>query len=247
VLVRRGGLRRWSGAIWRRFLALGLGFYVVGNGALLVGLQDLPATTAALLLSLVPLLVLLGGRLWLQEVPTRRQGLGVVIALAGSALFFARGLATGEPRGLAIVAVGLLGNASLGLGGRALARTDCVDTLALTTVPLALGAGILLPVALGREGSPHFTLSAWGWVACLGVLNTAGAYLLYNHALRVLAAFELSTLLTLTPLVTAVGAWLVLGERLSLLQGLGLVVVIGGVTLVQRAAVPPTTEDAARR
>jgi drug/metabolite transporter (DMT)-like permease len=44
-----------------------------------------------------------------------------------------------------------------------------------------------------------------------------------------------------------VGAWLVLGERLSLLQGLGLVVVLGGVTLVQRAAVPPTTEDAARR
>jgi drug/metabolite transporter (DMT)-like permease len=43
-----------------------------------------------------------------------------------------------------------------------------------------------------------------GHASGVGVVDTACAYGLYNHALSVLPAFELSAILNLTPLVTAV-------------------------------------------
>lgn len=135
--------------------------------------------------------------------------------------------------GIAIVAVGLVGNAAYGMLGQEVAKTKQVDTLALTAIPLAFGGGMLLPIALSIEGVPRFSTIGWGIVLWLAMVNTACVYLLYNHALCVLAAFELSVILNLTPLVTALLAWLFLGERLSLIQLIGMVTVIGGVVLVQ--------------
>ncbi len=67
----------------------------------------------------------------------------------------------------------------------------------------------------------------------LAVVNTACAYGFYNHALRVLPAFELSALLNLTPLMTATWAGLFLSESLSPVQNVGMVTVIMGVLVVQ--------------
>jgi drug/metabolite transporter (DMT)-like permease len=41
--------------------------------------------------------------------------------------------------------------------------------------------------------------------------------------------------MNLTPLFTAFISWILLGERLDLLQGIGLIVMIAGVILVQSA------------
>jgi drug/metabolite transporter (DMT)-like permease len=226
-------LRRWSPRTWLLLLLIGISFYVLGNGALILALRFLPATTDALLLNLVPLLVLAAGVTWLKELPTRLQLVGVVIGLLGGFLFFLPGLSAGEPLGLAIVTVGLLGNAAYGLLGRALAREGRVDTLSMTAIPLALGGLLLFPFALLIEGIPTFVPQAWALVVVLAVMNTAVAYVLYNHALKVLAAFEVSVILSINPLITALWGWLLLGERLQGLQILGMAVVISGVALVQ--------------
>lgn len=65
------------------------------------------------------------------------------------------------------------------------------------------------------------------------MINTAVAYVLYNHALKVLAAFEVSVILSINPLVTALWSWVLLGERLQSLQVLAMAVVMSGVVLVQ--------------
>jgi len=44
----------------------------------------------------------------------------------------------------------------------------------------------------------------------------------------------MNMVMNLTPLFTAFISWILLGERLGLLQGLGLIVMILGVILVQR-------------
>lgn len=198
-----------------------------------MALRFLSATTDAILLNLVPLLVLVAGVIWLKELPTRLQLVGVVIGLLGGVLFFSPGLSAGELLGLAIVAVGLLGNAAYGLLGRALARGGRVDTLSLTAIPLALGGLLLFPFVLLIEGVPTFVPQAWALVMLLAVINTAVAYVLYNHALKVLAAFEVSVILSINPLVTALWGWFLLSERLQSFQILGMAVVIIGVALVQ--------------
>jgi drug/metabolite transporter (DMT)-like permease len=131
------------------------------------------------------------------------------------------------------VAIGLIGNAAFGILGREIAREQKVDTITLTAVPLAFGSSLLIPIALSIEGLPRFSVTGWGIVLGLAVFNTVCAYVLYNHALRVLPAFELSAMLNLTPLVTAIWAWLFLSERLSIAQIIGMVIVIVGVLVVQ--------------
>jgi drug/metabolite transporter (DMT)-like permease len=51
-------------------------------------------------------------------------------------------------------------------------------------------------------------------VLWLAAVNTALGYILYNHALQVLTAFEMNVMLNLSPLWTALMAWFLLSERL---------------------------------
>ena len=55
------------------------------------------------------------------------------------ALFFVPGIDAGAGRGLPILALGILAFGIFGLLGRSLARDRQVDSLTLTTVPLAVG------------------------------------------------------------------------------------------------------------
>jgi drug/metabolite transporter (DMT)-like permease len=70
-------------------------------------------------------------------------------------------------------------------------------------------------------------------VLLLAVINTALAYVLYNHVLKVLAAFEVSVILSINPLITALWGWFLLGEGLQSIQLFGMLVLIVGVALVQ--------------
>lgn len=234
-VARRGNTNRpWESRLWVRLFLIGLSAYAIGNGAMFWGLKYIPATTVSFMMSFSPLLILFAGAVWLKEIPTRRQVMGMVVALAGSVLFFSSGLRVGEPLGLGIVAVGLIGFLFFGILGREVAREQKVDTLSLTAIPLAFGGGLLLLVALPLEGLPTFSVIGWGIVLWLAVINTAFAYILYNHSLQVLTALEMNVLLSLSPLGTAVLAWLLLDERLSIIQIIGMITAIIGVALVQR-------------
>jgi drug/metabolite transporter (DMT)-like permease len=234
LLINKPSREPISGNLWLRLILIGISSYTVGNGALFWGLKYIPATTGSFLMSLTPLLVLAGGALWLKEIPTRRQSLGVLLSLIGSGLFFSTGLLPGEPIGLGIFAVGLLGFMSFSLLGRSVARERSLDTLRLTTLPLLLGGAFTLFLAFILEGLPVMTANSWLIVAWLALINTALGYVLYNHALRELTALEMNIALNLTPLFTALLSWQILGERLFPIQIAGMLIVILGVLLVQR-------------
>ena len=223
---------------WMRLVLIGISSYTIANGALFWGLKFIPATTGSFLLSLMPLLVLAGGTVFLKELPTGWQIFGVFLSLIGSGLFFSPGLNVGEPRGIWIVATGLFGFMSFILLGRGIAREKSLDTLSLTTLPLVIGGIVTIVLALLLEGFPQFTRVGLVVVLWLAVINTALGYFLYNHALRELTALEMNTIMNLSPLMTAFLSWLILGDRLERIQFVGMVVVIVGVLFVQRAKSP---------
>ena len=212
---------------------IGIAAYTIGNGALFWGLKYLPATTTSFLMSMSPILVLFAGVIYLNEFPQRLQIIGVLTCLVGSALFFAPGLRSGEPLGLAIVGIGLLGLTAFGVLGRGVARERRTSTIILTGIPFAVGGGILLLISIPVEGWPVLSQKAWIIIFWLAFINTAFAYILYNHALKTITALEMNVILTLAPLGTAIIAWFTLGESLALVQILGIVTVILGVILVQ--------------
>jgi drug/metabolite transporter (DMT)-like permease len=233
LLSSLGTYRSISPRLWVRLILLGVFAYTIGNGALFWGLQYISATTGSFEMSLMPLLVLCIALFWLKEIPTRWQSVGIVVVIAGSLLFFSPGMSGNEPTGLAIVAIGLVGIAISGILGREIARERHVDTLFLTAIPLAFGGGLVLILGLLLESPVRFTFTTLFVVVWLAIVNTALAYLLYNHALQVLTALEVNIMMNLTPLATAALAWVSLGEKLDLLQIVGMIVVIGGVVLVQ--------------
>ncbi len=234
LLLKRGERKPIPKNLWPRLALIGISSYTIGNGALFWGLKYIPATTGSFLMGLIPLLVMIGGVIFLKEIPTKWQGFGVFISLVGSVIFFSGGLKAGETLGIAILALGLVGFMAFSLLGRSIARERSLDTLVLTTVPLIIGGLSTICIALVVEGIPQFTIRSLWVVAWLALVNTSLGYLLYNHALRELTALEMNMVMNLTPLFTAFISWILLGERLGLLQGLGLIVMIVGVILVQR-------------
>lgn len=242
LILRRSSRAPISKELWLKLILIGISAYTIGNGALFWGLKYIPATTGSFLMSMIPLLVLFGGAILLKEIPTRWQIMGVILSLFGSGLFFSSGLMPGEPQGVVILAIGLLGIMAFSLLGRGIARDKQLDTLRLTTLPLLIGGGVSLLLAFVVEGLPLITWRGFLIVSWLAIINTAGGYLLYNHALQELTALEMNMVMNLSPLFTALLGWILLGETLSLIQIIGMLVVIGGVILVQRSANPEATK-----
>lgn len=243
LLCRRKSASPLTRQLWIRLAAIGISAYAIGNGALFWGLKTLPATTVSFLMSLLPLIILLGGVLWLKEFPTGWQIFGVILSLAGSVLFFSAGFQAGEVSGLLIVCAGMIGFAGFGILGRDVARSQAVSTLTLTALPLAIGGVVLLLVALPLEGVPSPGLFPVLIVLWLAVVNTALAYILYNHSLKTLTALEMNVIQNLTPLGTALLAWVILAEKLTLIQILGMVIMVIGVIFVQRRTAPPESSE----
>jgi probable blue pigment (indigoidine) exporter len=235
ILRQKGSLGRIEPKMWGQLSLIGISAYAIGNGALFWALRYLPATTVSFILSVSPLLILFAGIVILKEFPTRWQIVGVVVSLIGAALFFSPGFQSEEPLGLAIAMVGLLGFTAFGILGRSVARTRQISTLNLTGIPFAIGGGLLLIIGLAVEGRPALDQNAWLVIAWLATVNSAFAYFLYNHALKSITALEMNVTLNLSPLGTALLAWLILGESLSSIQIAGIFVVVAGVTTVQIA------------
>ncbi|MBC7220291.1 EamA family transporter [Candidatus Bipolaricaulota bacterium] len=230
-------LRRSRGALpagaWPRLALIGISQYTVGNGALFWSLRTLSATAGSLSLSLVPIVVLLLQIVWLRERPRGVALLGLALTVGGSVLFFLPTFEAGDAAALGALAVAVLAFAVLPVVGRELARAGSVGTVPLTAIPLGIGGGVLLAAALTWEGVPELPLAMWGVIVGLAVVNTALAYLVYNHALRHLTAVEANVILNLSPLGTALLAWLALGETLSPLRIVAMLVVLLGAGLVQ--------------
>ena len=214
-------------------LVLGITQYTIGNGAIFLSLRYLPATTVSFLMGSITIGTLIGGVLWLKEVPTKIQFVGVLVVLVGGALFFADGMEAGEKIGLMLFLIGMLGITYFTLAGRKIARAGAVTTLRLTGVPLLLGGIVTLLVAIPIEGIPSASPSTWGLVLVLAAVNTALGYFLYNHALQVLTAIQMNIILNLTPVWTAIFGFFLLDERLGWMQMLAIGIVIAGVMLVQ--------------
>ncbi len=159
--------------------------------------------------------------------------MGLIVCLGGCALFFAPGLQSGEPLGLAITGIGLIGFAIFGILGREIARDQKVGTVALTAYPLGFGGAALLVLARVVEGPLQITPAGIGIVLWLALVNTALAYLLYNHALQSLTALEMNLLLNLSPFATALIAVFALAEVLQPVQYIAMAVAIVGVGLAQ--------------
>ncbi len=222
----------------------GLGFLAVplNQGLFLAGLARTTPGHAALLYALTPVFVFLLARVRLGEQAGPARLAGIALAFGGVLVVLAaRGLLGGEGAGR-----GLLGDLLVLLGVVAwavyivLGKPYAERYGAVTTTGLSLVMGTLLYLPLGLPASEleHFrTLSAGGWAAVgyLVILTSVVSYLIYYWALGRAEASRVAIWSNTQPVLTALLAWALHGERLTASFLAGGAMVLMGVVLTERA------------
>ena len=217
----------------RRIGFLGLTGYAVAQGLQCLGLFYLPAVSVTFILNFTPVFVLAMGVFALGEQPTKAQLGGMGLVLVGAYLFFNEPLSGSSPVGILITLFSGLGWAAYMVYSRYTFVREEFDLLGLTAFSMGAGTLILVAAALVFEGVSSVPPSGWGIIAWLGVVNTALAFFLWNHALQRLEAFETSILQNTMLIQIAVLSWVFLGERLTGMKLVAMAMVFLGVLTVQ--------------
>jgi drug/metabolite transporter (DMT)-like permease len=231
-------LSRGHGAILRergvvlKLGVLGLLGYTVAQGLQVLGLFLLPAVSVTFLLNFTPITVLALGVLALNERPTLLQLAGIVLAVAGAALFFNDPLASASLSGVLVSLLSGVGWGAYIVLGRRLS-TDKIPVLGLTAFSMAGGTVLLLASAFVVEGFAVVSAAGWGIILWLGVVNTALAFFMWNRALGRLEAIEISVLQNTMLIQIAVLAWVFLGERFTVTKVPAMALVFLGALIVQ--------------
>jgi drug/metabolite transporter (DMT)-like permease len=234
LAVRRGGSSMLGDSkALKRIVILGLTGYAVAQGGQCLGLFYLPAVSVTFILNFTPVFVLVMGVFALGERPKGVQLGGMVLVLAGAYLFFNDPLSGSSLVGVLITLISGLGWASYMVYSRYTFVREEFDLLGLTAFSMGAGTLILVASALVFEGVSSFPLSGWGIIAWLGVVNTALAFFLWNHALQRLEAFETSILQNTMLIQIAVLSWFFLGEQFTTMKLMAMAMVFFGVLIVQ--------------
>jgi drug/metabolite transporter (DMT)-like permease len=194
-----------------------------------------PAGLAALMVSLQPLTTALVAGPYLGERLRGRQWLGLLLGLFGVSLVVADKLSwrEGDIAGVLGCVVALLGITAGTLYQKRHATGMNLVTGSL--VQFAAAGLAMVPLVLIFESRPvEWTGDFIFALLWLSYVLSIGAITLLHLLIRRGAAAKVASLFYLTPAVTAVLAWILFGETLSLLAIAGMVVAIAGVALVTR-------------
>jgi drug/metabolite transporter (DMT)-like permease len=242
ALVLAFALGRLEARGWRIAGGLALTNIVGFVGLQLVGLKAIGAGPSAAIIYTQPVLVALGGHFLLGEGLSRARVAGAVIGLAGVTVVSAHEISAVSPGAVAA----LLGSAVCWTAGTLLTRaTPEQPVLRVVAAQQALGAPILLALAVLLEPAPHVTGRLSLMVLYAGVFGAAGGLLLFTALLRRGEASVVSAWMFSVPIVASLLAVPLLGEPLGWPLAVGLVLVSVGVRLATRTS--GRTERAAGR
>jgi drug/metabolite transporter (DMT)-like permease len=208
--------------------------YFIGEG---FGLQRVSATLGALIISTIPVFVPLAAVLVLKEklATTNYAGLllsftGVVIMVVNPDLSFAA-----APAGVALMFTAVLAAVCYITVLKKVSARYTPFTIVL--VQNALGVVFFAPLfglfELDHFGEVRPTGQTIGALVALAVFASTLAFILFVRAMNQLGVTRTGAFNNLIPVVTAVAAWALLGEVITLRALTGILMVLAGVFLVQ--------------
>jgi drug/metabolite transporter (DMT)-like permease len=246
ALVRRGALPK--GRDWLLVIGTGVIWFAGYNLSLNAAEQVVDAGTAAMLVFIGPLLVILLAGFFLGEGFPRRVVVGAMVAFTGIvvislAVVGAQGGATNPLWGILLcLAAAWCAAIGVTLEKPVLER---VSALNVTALAMAVGALVTLPFAPGLVSEVQVAApESVAWLVFLGVFPTSVAFTTWAYALGRTTAGRLATTMYLIPPTTILLAWVILGEVPTLVAIVGGALSIAGVVIAQskgRPAPAPAT------
>ncbi len=235
-----------DGIWWGRSAVLGALNFSIFWVMLFVSAYRLPGGVAATVGAIQPLIVVLLSRAILG---TPLRVLAVLAATGGVAgvgmLVLAPGAAL-DPIG---VAAGLAGAVSMAFGTVLSRRWQPpVGALTFTAWQLAAGGVLLLPIAVILQPEvPGLTAGSLAGLAWLGLVGAALTYIAWLRGIARLGPAATAPLALLSPVTAVILGWLLLGQSLTAIQTLGMLVVVASIVASQVAQGTAAARTAALR
>lgn len=218
---------------WLILAGLALLTYPLNQGGLFVALSFLPNTTVSLLQNFSPVFIALLGSLILNERVNLIQYLGMLVLISGALVFFLplQSVNLSVP-GLIASIVTLLSNVFSSVFTRKVLRTGTYPVLVFTGVCMGIGSIVMFGSSRAWEWIPQISLSMWGILVYIALINTALAFILWNTSLQSLTAFEANIINNTMLIQIAILSWIFLGDAITWKMAAGMALVMGGAVLV---------------
>ena len=201
-------------------------------GLVITALHDAGAGKVSVLTYTMPFWLLLLAWIFLGERLRGAQWLAVGLAFAGLVLVVRPWELDGVVSGV-LTLLGGFSWAASALVVKLLQRKRTVDVLSLTTWQMVFGSiPLILLAVLTYGGGPEWTAAfVWG-LAYTVVLANAVAWFLWLYALHSLPAGAAGLGTLSIPVVGVVAAWIQLGEVPTLVEGIGMTLIIAALAVL---------------
>jgi drug/metabolite transporter (DMT)-like permease len=230
-------LRRWKPLLVYSVVEIVLPWFFLSSAE-----QRLPSSTSGLLLAAVPLVAVPVGFLFGRPAKLGwRNWLGIVAGMAGVAALVGLDVAGSDLVAVLELVVTVVGYA---VGPAILSRwMSDLPGVGVVTASLGIAAIVYVPFVLLTGAWPHAwpSLPVSGSVVILGVVCSAGAFLLMFALINEIGPMRATTITYVNPAVAIVAGAVVLHEKVTVWTIVGFVLVLGGSFLVtsrRRTPVP---------
>ncbi|MCO5220473.1 MAG: DMT family transporter [Thermomicrobiales bacterium] len=240
VLTARGAKVRIRRSDLPRFIGSGVLGFALYNMLFVIGLAHTSAFSAAILIALAPIFMLVISALLGLEQVRMLQWVGVFLSLVGVGIFIGEKLLAGEPAlGDMLNVVAALSFAFYGLTTRDLVIR--YGPAVTTAWSVTVGLVAIVPfVVTSIDRSAFGEVDQLGWISILyaAIVSMMLAYSLWGWAIARTGAGRSVPYLFLIPVFTGVFAFLFRDERLGTAQLTGGMIALAGVALARMFARP---------
>jgi drug/metabolite transporter (DMT)-like permease len=222
-----------------KLFLLGLSGNTFYQMAFIHGFDLTTASNSAIIIAVSPAIIALLSSLLKHESVHWAAWMGILVSFAGLYMVITNQPGTVElgrirMKGDLLIFLGVLFWAVYTVAAKPL--LDRITPLKLTAVTMSLGTLAYLPFCIKpllAEDYRRISAGAWGSLLFSGFFGLAVCYVIWYASVKKVGNSKTAIYDNLIPVMTVFFAWIFLGERLTVLQGVGAVVIFLGVYLAR--------------
>lgn len=233
--------KRPKGKDWLLFALLGLTGIALYNICFFIATKEAPIAKSSLFIASNPVLITILSGIFLKEKITKRNIIGLILALAGATIIITEGnflaiVQAGFQRIDIVLLIAVICWALYSVLGKvALQRFSSLES---TTYAVVFGTIMLLPFALINGKWEHYvqaSLLTWLSIFHLSIIVSVISFIMYYYGIQKIGAARASIFINLMPLSAVILAVILLNEPLLPIHLIGAALVLTGVTIGTKA------------
>ncbi len=201
------------------------------------GLQYISATIAAAIIATIPLVAPFAAYIFYRDKISIRNVIGILISFFGVTIVIfniSEGI-TASPIGVLLQFCAVL--AAVGYTTVIQKISPRMNNLSIIFYQNMFGAIYFLPIWLIFEKDSFFAIS-FNWesmfaIIKLALLVSSLAYIFFTYSIRNMGIIKANMFANTIPVFTAIFAWIILGDELSVQKIIGITIVVSGLFIAQ--------------